>query len=114
MFELLIVILCFWLGWKLLRWWIIRKIQRDSRKIYEQFTGQRPNEQRKQQQSPRKGGWQHAQKSKKYQRDEGEYVAFEDIKVTFSEESTSKADGSSQRSSTTVEQQIVDAEWEEI
>ncbi len=49
-------------------------------------------------------------RSKKIDPDEGEYVAFEDITV-----STSETSGDGRRyTEYTVEQQIVDAEWEDI
>lgn len=112
--ELIIVILCFWLGWKLLKWWITRKIRRDSQKIYEQFTGHRASGSHQREPKPRKDGWEHARTTKKYKRDEGEYVAFEEVKVTVSEKQESQTDNPQQQTTTTVDRQIVDAEWEEI
>lgn len=49
-------------------------------------------------------------RSKKIDPDEGEYVAFEEISVTATETSENGRSGTRY----TVEQQIVDAEWEDI
>lgn len=49
-------------------------------------------------------------RSKKIDPNEGEYVAFEDITISATETSDNKQ----QHTRYTVEQQIVDAEWEDI
>ena len=49
-------------------------------------------------------------RSKKIDPNEGEYVAFEDITISATETS----DNRQQHTRYTVEQQIVDAEWEDI
>lgn len=59
------------------------------------------------------GGGQDAaapRRSKKIDPNEGEYVAFEDITISATETS----DNRQQHTRYTVEQQIVDAEWEDI
>lgn len=51
-----------------------------------------------------------SRRSKKIDPNEGEYVAFEDITISATETSDNKQ----QHTRYTVEQQIVDAEWEDI
>lgn len=68
--------------------------------------------------SRRKGGWSRAprRRRKKIPDDTGEYVAFEEITVTqtVTESTAAGADGEHARTDYTVEQQIIDVEWEDV
>lgn len=66
--------------------------------------------------SRRKGGWSRAprRRRKKIPDGTGEYVAFEEITVTTQTTTESTAAGEHARTDYTVEQQIVDVEWEDV
>lgn len=67
--------------------------------------------------SRRKGGWSKAprRRRKKIPDGTGEYVAFEEITVSATEESASREGaGRTTRVDYTAEQQIIDVEWEDV
>ncbi len=111
-----LVIFCFWLLWKLLRWWTIRKLQQHARDMYDQFSGAQSGKDAKQSSSSRqrKSGWDHAKPAKKIYRDEGEYVEWEDVKAAASEAEPAPDAHKTYQSTAADDQQIVDAEWEDI
>lgn len=117
MVAFIVVIFCFWLLWKFLRWWTIRKLQQHARGMYDQFYGAQAGQDTRRSSSPRqkKSGWNYAKPAKKIYRDEGEYVEWEDVKATVSETEAADSTYRTYRSTTIVDdQQIVDAEWEDI
>lgn len=66
--------------------------------------------------SRRKGGWSRAprRRRKKIPDDTGEYVAFEEITVTQTVTESTAGGGEHARTDYTVEQQIIDVEWEDV
>lgn len=119
MYVFLGVIFFFWLSWKLLRWWIIRKMRRQANDMFERFaqaTGassqQSPNASAAEKKH-RKAGWQRAQHAKKITPDEGEYVEYEEVKISID---TTETDGRTTTETHTeiIDQQIVDVEWEDL
>lgn len=115
MVTLILIIFCFWLFWKLLRLWVVHKIKKHARNTFEQFTGAKTGSQTDDahRTDRRKSGWQHAHPSKKIGRDEGEYVEWEEITISTETNASDNA-GNATRSSTVIDRQIVDAEWEDI
>ncbi len=109
---LLLFILGYFILWPLLRAvWRIRAAQRNFRDMMSGasagFGGGVPSDA-----GERKAGWSDKpRKPKKISSDTGEYVAFEEITVTDSQQTTVNADGSTDF---VHEQQIVDVEWEEL
>lgn len=91
---------------------------------FQRAAGFDPDEARKheasQQNAARKGGWTvPRQKRKKISSEVGEYVNFQEVDVAQSQTESSnkkeeKPNSSSAGSATIVEQQIEDANWEEI
>lgn len=67
----------------------------------------------RQQRANRPGGWQQsdAPHTKKYNKNDGEYVPFQELDIQVHQETTSV---DIDDSTITVENQITDAEWEEI
>lgn len=84
----------------------IHRFRRQTREAFNAMYG-RP------QQQERKAGWSgnNRQKKKKIDKDVGEYVSFEDITVEQTSETRTDASGSTFHET---EQQITDAEWEDI
>lgn len=94
----------------------IYRLRRQTRKAFEQFFGAGSQGAGNRGASSRHTAPQQpAPPAKKIDHGIGEYVHFEEIEIS-AETSTSASNGSSEtRTSTTVvEEQIVDAEWEEI
>jgi len=108
--ELLLIGLLAWFLFKI--YTSFRAAQRRANDLFNQF-GSQP----RQEPGSRKGGWSDTapKKRKKIDSSVGEYVEFEDIAEGHSGTRTQTDDTSSYRSETTeVEQQITDAEWEDI
>ncbi|MCM1293574.1 MAG: DUF4834 family protein [Bacteroides sp.] len=115
----LIFIVCIILGWKLLKWWLIRKMQNNARQMYEQMfggspmsDGPDPSHQTRHSDNRRAAGWHRAPHKKIFDSSTGEYVKYEEISVEA--DSSSKSGDTSTHTTTQVEQQIVDVEWEDI
>lgn len=87
----------------------VRKAQRQARDAFSQFTGNAGQERR------RTGGWTGGKKrrNKVIDRNVGEYVDFEEVE-TSGEAGTKPEAGDTTKSGYKVEQQVVDAEWEDI
>lgn len=108
-FVLLIIIL--FVVWPLLRFYMmLRKAQRQARDAFSQFQGEGKDGSRQ-----RKGGWSGGRQSRKkvIDRNVGEYVEFEEVEISRDSETKTGSD-SRKESGYKVEQQVVDAEWEEI
>ena len=118
--TLLITILIFWLGWKLLRWWLVRKFNNRTRDIFEQFSRQSGANSQTQTDQPRrnKTGWDRPATEKKIAREEGEYIEYEEISVSRTETTVSTdLDGNQTETETTTtvtEERITDVEWEDL
>lgn len=86
------------------------KVKRANDQAREQFEEMRREAERRTRQN-RPGGWHtdHHTPKKKYSSTEGEYVEWEEVKV-----STETTTQSSTDHTTRVEQQITDVEWEDI
>lgn len=112
----IVVIFCFWLLWKLLRWWTVRKLQQHANDMFDQFSGAQTGHDTRQSSSSRQrqSGWNYAKPAKKIYRDEGEYVEWEDVKTTVSETKAADSTYKTYGPTSVDEQQIVDAEWEDI
>ncbi len=109
--TLILLLLFFLIIWPLIRVAIaFYRAQQQARKAFGQF-GRESSQQR----TGRKAGWSgfQRQRKKKISRDMGEYVEFEEI-VKTSTENTVNGDEASTEQKTEIEQQIVDVEWEDI
>lgn len=93
--------------------WAGYKLRRKMKNAFRDF--QEQMHQQAQHQESRSGGWQNhtPQDKKKFDRSQGEYVEWEDVKIT---ETTTPPPINDSRSSANIEKesQISDAEWEEI
>lgn len=108
---ILLIVLAVWLVPKLVRGYLfVHRLKKQARSMYEQMYNTDPQPK---QQSKRRPGWSGpAQRRKKIDPSVGEYVKFQEIAVT---DSTSQSDTAGSHDTTyTVEQQITDAEWEDI
>lgn len=85
-----------------------------KRRLKKFFNQQNQNfqKQREEGQSNREGS--PTKKRKKIAEDVGEYVKFEELNVTVEKEQTTATDGSTSTTKYTIEEQIVDVEWEDI
>lgn len=104
--DLLIIFIIIFIVWPLIKFfWAIRKAQKQARQAFEQATGTKWNERNNPHNSTPAG------KEKIFDRNVGEYVEFEEIEHTPDRTETQTNTGNPQPK---IEQQIVDAEWEEI
>ncbi len=89
---------------------IVHRVRRQARQIFEQMYGaQQPPEPER-----RKPGWSApAPRRKKIDPNVGEYVKFQEIRTEETVEQRTDAEGNT-TATVAVEQQITDAEWEEI
>lgn len=112
--ELLIILLLIFIVPKIIRaYLIVRNMRRQARQIFEQMYGEpNPREAADRRQSRRPGWSTPGVRKKKIDPNVGEYVKFQEISVT--ETSEQKTPAGSSTSTTVVEQQVTDAEWEEI
>lgn len=98
--------------------WRIYYIQRQMKQAYRAAAGQSGRQSsranRESDPSKRKGGWSAGHPSKKIiDKNEGEYVAFEEVTVTSTTEYTATSE-SGDKVSVEITSQVSDAEWEEI
>lgn len=115
--EFLLIILAIWIIPKLIRGFlIINKAQKQARNFYEQMynaTGGAQQEERRQR--GRKPGWTTpSQRRKKIDPEVGEYVKFQEVTVEETAQTTTDTSTGDTTTTYTVEQQVTDAEWEEI
>lgn len=110
---LLLIILAVWLVPKLIRGYLfVHRIKKQARTMYEQMYNNNPGTQQQQRRSSRRPGWSApTQRRKKIDPEVGEYVKFQEITVT---ETTQQPTGDTPHTSYPIEQQITDAEWEDI
>lgn len=91
---------------------IAKNARRQTRNFFDQFS------QQTRQEPSRQAGWSRpaAQKSKKIDRNTGEYVEFEEITTTTTYTSETQTDGhtTTTRETQRTESQITDVEWEDI
>lgn len=112
MLTFFLILLFIFFIWPLIRVGLtMNRVRKQARQAYEQMYNQNYGGAGAQQQRTRKPGWNASAtlRKKKIDSSVGDYVPFEEV----SEVSTDRTD-SSGRTSFTVEQQITDAEWEEI
>ena len=118
--TIVFILLFIFIIWPIIRVaWTVHRLRSQARKAYEQMyqqaTGQgdRPAGNRS-----RKAGWSRpdAMPAKKIHREDGEFVSFEEIKVASADYHTSSSSSTSSARYTNVkiEQQIEDADWEEV
>lgn len=111
----ILIILAIWLLPKLFRGYMfVHRAKKQAQQFYDQMYG---GQQAQTEPKRRKGGWSKpVERRKKIDPSVGEYVRFSEIDVTETAETTSaSADGDKSSTTTyTVEQQVTDAEWEEI
>lgn len=114
MFEVIIIILLIIIVPKIIRaYLIVRNMRRQARHIFEQMYGANAPQQDDAQKSNRKPGWSTpGMRKKKIDPNVGEYVKFQEIRVSETVEQA--ADASETRTTAIVEQQVTDAEWEDI
>lgn len=114
--EFLLIILAVWLIPKLIRGFIIiNKAQKQVRNIYDQMYNGASDQQAAQTSRERKPGWTAPTRHrKKIDPEVGEYVKFQEIDVKEASETTIDSSTGGTTTSFKVEQQVTDAEWEEI
>ncbi len=108
--DIIFLLLVIFLVWPLFRFYLaMRKAQRQARDVFSQFSGNDRTGQR------RTGGWSGSRKRRKKVIDDsiGEYVDFEEIETQEQSDSKPKED-SNPKAGYKIEQQVVDAEWEDI
>lgn len=108
----LLILLAIWLIPKLVRGFLfVHRIKKQANAMYEHMYGARPDTQSQPRRN--KAGWSTpTPKRKKIDPEVGEYVKFQEIEV--SEESTLNSDTSGTSGEYRVEQQVTDAEWEDV
>lgn len=112
MLTFFLILLFIFFIWPLIRVGLtVSRVRKQARQAYEQMYNQNCGGAGAQQKRTRKPGWNASAtpRKKKIDASVGDYVPFEEV----SEVSNARTD-SSGRTSFTVEQQITDAEWEEI
>lgn len=109
MIEALLIGLLVWFAFKI--YVSVRDAKRRARDLFSQF-GPQP----RQEQHTRKAGWSSTapRKRKKIDRNVGEYVDFEEIAVSQTETATGADGSTTSRTTTEVEQQVTDVEWEDV
>lgn len=122
MTTFLLTLLIIWGAWKLLRWWLVRRLTNRTRDIFEQFArqagAQTPPRPEADPRRRNKTGWDRPQKKKKIDAAEGEYIEYEELKITQTETTVNTSpSGTSKatfRETEITEERITDAEWEDI
>lgn len=119
--SFLLTLLIIWLLYQLLRrllpWLLMRSFQNRAKNAFDQFARQNGYKTPDPEQPRRtKSGWDNPEKEKKISRDEGEYIDYEEIRVTQS--TTTVTEETDSDGSTTIEvdseQQVIDVEWEDL
>lgn len=108
--EILLIIFLVFVVWPLLKFYMaLRKAQRQARDAFSQFSGNRNTANDT---GHRKAGWSSGRKQRKKVIDSnvGEYVDFEEIPASQNQQSHTKKPNTSYHA----EQQVEDAEWEDI
>ena len=107
--------------WPLIKFgWRVYSIQRQMKQAYRaasQASRTASAQQRRQAEaSRRKGGWSASRRHSKkiIDKNEGEYVAFEEVSTSTVNETFTSGKGGNARVSSDISTQISDAEWEEI
>lgn len=95
--------------------WAGYKLRNKMKKAFREFQEQMQQQQQQAQQNAQNKGWdtKNTNQKKKFDRNQGEYVEWEDVKIT---ESTADNSANTHKKEERIEkeQQISDAEWEEI
>lgn len=91
---------------------LVYRVRKNARRVYEQMYGGMDGHQ--QEPPRRKGGWSAPNpRRKKIDPGVGEYVRFQEVDTTVGQHSAPSASGE-RHTEITVEQQVTDAEWEEL
>lgn len=121
MLSFIIIVLLVIIVWPLIKFgWRVYTIQRQMKQAYRaasQASRTASAQQRRQAEaSRRKGGWSASRRHSKkiIDKNEGEYVAFEEVATSTVNETFTSGKGGSTRVSSDISTQISDAEWEEI
>ncbi|MBO4943741.1 MAG: DUF4834 family protein [Muribaculaceae bacterium] len=89
------------------------KLRRAAQRMQQQMADAFKNQSEAQSRQRRKGGWDAPESKKRYAPTDGEYVEFEEIKVTATTESADVAPEA--ESKQTIDyKRVVDAQWEDI
>lgn len=115
MYLLLILFLIFIVYPIIRAGWTVYRLRRQARQAFEQFNrANNPGAQADARRN-RPAGWQPAPPhKKKISPDQGEYVRYEEISLTETTVVDDSETDKSTTSSTTIEQQITDIEWEDL
>ncbi len=121
MLSFIILVLLAIIVWPLIKFgWRVYSIQRQMKQAYRaasQASRTASAQQRRQAEaSRRKGGWSAWRRHSKkiIDKNEGEYVAFEEVSTSTVNETFTSGKGGNTRVSSDISTQISDAEWEEI
>ena len=113
MLSFIIIVLLVIIVWPLIKFgWRVYTIQRQMKQACRAASQPRPQAEA----SRRKGGWSASRRHSKkiIDKNEGEYVAFEEVATSTVNETFTSGKGGSTRVSSDISTQISDAEWEEI
>lgn len=120
MLSFIIIVLLVIIVWPLIKFgWRVYTIQRQMKQAYRaasQASRTASAQRRQAEASRRKGGWSASRRHSKkiIDKNEGEYVAFEEVATTTVNETFTSGKGGNTRVSSDISTQISDAEWEEI
>lgn len=107
-FTLLLIALLAYLLWPVVKGMMyVRKVQRNVRDAFEQATRGNGS-------GAGRASGSSGTRKKKFGKDVGEYVEFEEVSVSSGYRETSDAPAASSRQSGDAETQVVDAEWEDL
>lgn len=111
--TLVLILLFIFIIWPVIRVaWTVHKLRSQARKAYEQMYQQATGQSGRQASGqPRKAGWSRPEPPvKKIHREDGEFVSFEEITVS----AYGKEPRETPRADIKPDQQIEDADWEEV
>lgn len=112
--TLFFIIFLIWIARPIIRGiFLVHRVRKSARQMYEQMYG---GASRQPQEPPRrKPGWSSpAPRKKKIDPSVGEYVRFQEIQTTETVDSHTDPATGDTRTTVTVEQQVTDAEWEDL
>ncbi len=113
--TIILILVIVFIIWPIVRAALMfHKIRSQAKRVFRQAAQSQREAGEEQRRANRKGGWSRSRnrKPKVIQRNEGEYVEWEEITVTDEQPSGNSSGRSSKR--VKVESQISDAEWEDI
>ena len=97
--------------------WTVSSMRRKARKAMEQMAERQQREARRREAERRPAGWSSARSTEKiFSKADGDYVDYEEVTVSVETEQTASYEPTNRRMrrGATMEQRIIDVEWEDI